>query len=87
MQWILDLTDVRPMADILPTARSQDPPPQPVDRKWVSRFVNSQSELQKKKSTRWSTKACTFQGDSLKLRASLLLGRFIGLVQHLRSEP
>ena len=40
------------MADVLLAARGQDPPPQPVGQKWVSRFVNSQSELQ----TKWNRK-------------------------------
>ena len=40
------------MADALLAARGQDPPPQPVGKKWVSRFVNSQSELQ----TKWNRK-------------------------------
>ena len=61
VQWILDLDrrgfppqviDVRRMADALLAARGQDPPPQPVGKKWVSRFVNSQSELQ----TKWNRK-------------------------------
>ncbi|RYN17045.1 hypothetical protein AA0119_g11468 [Alternaria tenuissima] len=62
VQWILDLDrrgfppqviDVRRMADALLAARGQDPPPQPVGQKWVSRFVNSQSELQ----TKWNRKS------------------------------
>jgi hypothetical protein len=36
------------MADALLASRGQDPPPPPVGKCWVSRFVNSQSELQKK---------------------------------------
>ena len=59
VQWILDLDrrgfpphiiDVRRMADALLAARGQDPPPQPVGKKWVSRFIQSQLELQ----TKWS---------------------------------
>jgi len=59
VQWILDLDrrgfppyiiDVRRMADVLLAARGQDPPPQPVGKKWVSRFIQSQSELQ----TKWT---------------------------------
>jgi hypothetical protein len=38
------------MADVLLAARGQDPPPQPVGKKWVSRFIQSQSELQ----TKWT---------------------------------
>ena len=61
VQWILDLDrrgfppqviDVRRMADALLAARGQDPPPLPVGKNWVSRFVNSQSELQ----TKWNRK-------------------------------
>ena len=40
------------MADALLAARGQDPPPLPVGKNWVSRFVNGQSELQ----TRWNRK-------------------------------
>ena len=59
VQWVLDLNrrgfppyiiDVRRMADVLLAARGQDPPPQPVGKKWVSRFIQSQSELQ----TKWT---------------------------------
>jgi hypothetical protein len=48
VHWILDLDrrgfpphiiDVRRMADALLAARGQDPPPQPVGKKWVSRFI------------------------------------------------
>ena len=61
VQWILDLDrrgfpphiiDVRRMADALLAARGQDPPPQPVGKKWVSRFIQSQPELQ----TKWTRK-------------------------------
>jgi hypothetical protein len=61
VQWILDLDrrgfppqiiDVRRMADNLLAARGQNPPPQPVGQKWVSRFVNRRAELQ----TRWNRK-------------------------------
>ena len=59
IQWILELDrrgfpphiiDVRRMADALLAARGQDPPPQPIGKKWVSRFIQSQPELQ----TKWS---------------------------------
>ena len=61
MQWSLDLDrrgfppqviDVRRMADALLAGRGQDPPPLPVGKNWVSRFVNSKSELQ----TKWNGK-------------------------------
>ncbi|RAQ99007.1 hypothetical protein DDE83_009211 [Stemphylium lycopersici] len=44
--------DVRRMADALLAARGQEPPPPPVGKCWVSRFVNSQSKLQ----TKWNRK-------------------------------
>ena len=40
------------MADALLAARGQDPPPPPIGKNWVSRFVNSQSKLQ----TKWNRK-------------------------------
>ncbi|USP74405.1 uncharacterized protein yc1106_01679 [Curvularia clavata] len=61
VQWILDLDrrgfpphiiDVRRMADALLAARGQDPPPLPVGKKWVSRFIQGQPELQ----TKWTRK-------------------------------
>ena len=61
IQWILDLDkrgfppqviDVRRMANILLTARGQIPPPQPIGKCWVSRFIKSQPELQ----TKWNRK-------------------------------
>ncbi|KAI1506943.1 hypothetical protein Ptr86124_014123, partial [Pyrenophora tritici-repentis] len=33
------------MADTLLAARGQDPPPQPVGKNWMSRFIQSQPEL------------------------------------------
>jgi len=59
VQWILDLDrrgfppqiiDVRRMADTLLAARGQNPPPQPIGKNWVSRFINTQPELQ----TKWN---------------------------------
>jgi hypothetical protein len=61
VQWILDLDrrgfppyaiDVRRMADVILAARGQDPSPSPIGKKWVSRFVKTQSELQ----TKWTRK-------------------------------
>ena len=40
------------MADVLLAGRGQNPPPPPVGKNWVSRFVNNQSELQ----TKWNRK-------------------------------
>lgn len=61
VQWILDLDrrgfpphviDIRRMADVLLAGRGQNPPPQPVGKNWVSRFINNQPELQ----TKWNRK-------------------------------
>ncbi|KAF1929830.1 transposase, partial [Didymella exigua CBS 183.55] len=61
IQWILDLDcrgfppqiiDVRRMADALLAGRGQDPPPPPIGKCWVSRFINRQPELQ----TKWNRK-------------------------------
>jgi hypothetical protein len=61
VQWILDLDrcgippqiiDVRRMADVLLPARGQNPPPPPLGKNWVSRWVNNQVELQ----TKWNRK-------------------------------
>ena len=61
VEWVLGLDqrgfppqiiDVRRMADNLLAARGQEPPPQPVGQKWVSRFIKAQPELQ----TRWDRK-------------------------------
>ncbi|EKG09478.1 hypothetical protein MPH_13473 [Macrophomina phaseolina MS6] len=56
VQWVLDLDrrgfpphiiDVRRMADTLLAARGENPPPQPVSKNWVSRFLNAQPELKR----------------------------------------
>jgi hypothetical protein len=61
VDWILDLDrrgfppqiiDVRRMADNLLAARGQEPPPQPVGKNWISRFIKAQPELQ----TKWNRK-------------------------------
>ena len=61
VQWILDLDqrgfppqiiDVRRMADYLLASRGQNPPPQPVGKNWVSRFINNQPKLK----TQWNRK-------------------------------
>jgi len=40
------------MADALLAGRGQEPPPPPIGKCWVSRFINSQPELQ----TKWDRK-------------------------------
>ena len=61
VEWILSLDqrgfppqiiDVRRMADSLLAARGQNPPPQPLGKCWVSRFINNHPELQ----TKWNRK-------------------------------
>jgi hypothetical protein len=61
VDWILDLDrrgfppqiiDVRRMANHLLAARGQEPPPQPVGKNWMSRFIEAQPELQ----TKWNRK-------------------------------
>ena len=69
VQWILDLDrrgfpphiiDVRRIADALLAARGQDPPPAPVGKCWVSRFIQNQPELQ----TKWSKRLNSQRADS-----------------------
>jgi len=54
VDWILDLDrrgfppqiiDVRRMANHLLAARGHEPPPQPVGKNWISRFIKAQLEL------------------------------------------
>ena len=61
VQWILNLDQrgfppqiigVRRMADTLLAARGSNPPPQPVGKNWVSRFIENQPELK----TKWNRK-------------------------------
>jgi hypothetical protein len=40
------------MADALLAARGQDPPPPPIGKNWVSRFIQRQADLQ----TKWNRK-------------------------------
>ena len=59
--WILELNrrgfpppiiNVRGMANTLLAARGQQPPPQPVGKCWISRFIRTQPEL----GTKWNRK-------------------------------
>jgi hypothetical protein len=74
VHWTLDLDrrgfpphimDVRRMADVL-RARGQNPPPQPLGRKWASRFVQRQSELQIEWDRKFHSQRCE---DPVKIQA------------------
>ena len=74
VQWILDLDrrgfpphiiDVRRMADALLAARGQDPPSTPVGKKWVSRFIQSQPELQTKWSRRLNSQRAQYEDPAI----------------------
>jgi hypothetical protein len=77
VQWILHLDqrgfppqiiDVRRMADALLAARGQDPPPPPIGKNWVSRFIQRQADLQ----TKWNRKFHSQRArceDPVKIRA------------------
>jgi hypothetical protein len=65
------------MADALLAARSQNPPPQPVGKNWVSRFINSQSELQ----TKWNRK---FHSQRAKCEDSAAITGWFKLVEETR---
>jgi hypothetical protein len=65
------------MADALLAARSQNPPPQPVGKNWVSRFINSQSELQ----TKWNRK---FHSQRAKCEDSVAITGWFKLVEETR---
>ena len=49
------------MADALLAARGQDPPPPPVGKNWVSRFVQSQPELQTKWTRRFNSQRADYE--------------------------
>ena len=65
------------MADALLAARSQDLPPQPVGKCWVSRFINSQSELQ----TKWNRK---FHSQRAKCEDPITINAWFKLVEETR---
>lgn len=56
------------MADVLLQARGQDPPPRPIGKNWVSRFVNTQQELQIKWDRKMHSQRALCQ-DPVKFRA------------------
>jgi hypothetical protein len=86
VQWILHLDrrgfppqiiDVRRMADVLLAGRGQDPPPPPVGKKWVSRFVARQAELQ----TKWNRK---FHSQRARCEDPVRINAWFKLVQDTR---
>jgi hypothetical protein len=86
VKWILDLDrrgfpshiiDVRRMADVLLAARAQSPPPQPIGKSWVPRFVRSQPELR----TKWNRK---FHSQRAKSEDPAVINAWFKLVQEMR---
>ena len=53
------------MADALLAARGQDPPPQPVGKNWVSRFIQSQPELQIKWTRRFNSQRAQYEDPTI----------------------
>ena len=88
VKWILDLDrrgfppqiiDVRRMADTLLAARGQNPPPQPVGKCWVSRFINTQPELQ----TKWNRK---FHSQRAKCEDPVIINAWFKRVEETRQS-
>jgi hypothetical protein len=86
VQWILDLDrrgfppqiiDVSRIANVLLAARGQDPPPQPVGKCWVSRFINNQPELQ----TKWNRK---FHSQRARCEDLVKIGAWFKVVEETR---
>jgi hypothetical protein len=86
VQWILDLDrrgfpphiiDVRRMADVLLAARGQNPPPPPVGKNWVTRWIKSQSQLQ----TKWNRK---FHSQRAKCEDPVKISAWFKLVEETR---
>jgi hypothetical protein len=86
VQWILDLDrrgfpahiiDVRRMGDVLLAARGQNPPPLPLGKNWVARWINRQSELQ----TKWNRK---FNSQRAKCEDPVKISAWFKLVQETR---
>jgi hypothetical protein len=67
------------MADALLAARGQDPPPPSVDKNWVSRFINGQSELQ----TKWNRK---FHSQRAKCKGPITITVWFKLVEETRQR-
>jgi hypothetical protein len=66
------------MADVLLASRGQDPPPPPVGKNWVSRFVNSHSQLQ----TTWNRK---FHSQRARCEDPVKINAWFKLVQDTRN--
>ena len=65
------------MANHLLAARGQNPPPQPVGKNWVPRFINTQPELQMK----WNRK---FNSQRARCEDPVIIGAWFKLVQETR---
>lgn len=74
VQWILELDrrgfpphiiDVRRIADALLAARGEDPPPPPVGKNWVSRFIQGQPELQTKWTRRLHSQRASYEDPAI----------------------
>lgn len=88
VQWILDLDrrgyppqiiDVKRMADVLVTARGEQPPPPPLGQKWVSRFIKAQPELQ----TKWNRK---YDAQRSSAQDPIIIQAWFQLVQETRER-
>jgi hypothetical protein len=67
------------MADALLASRGQDPPPLPVGKNWVSRWVNTQSTLQ----TKWNRK---FSSQRARCEDPISISAWFRLVEETRVE-
>jgi hypothetical protein len=67
------------MADNLLAARGQTPPPQPVGKCWMSRFINAQPELQ----TKWNRK---FHSQRAKSEDPVAIRAWFKLVEETRQS-
>ena len=67
------------MADALLAARGQNPPPPPVGKNWVSRFINAQPELQ----TKWNRK---FHSQRAKCEDPVKINAWFKLVEETRAS-
>ena len=86
VQWVLDLNqqgfspeviNVRWMAETLLAACGQDPPPQPIGKCWVSRFIKTQPKLQ----TKWN---CKFHSQRAKCEDPITIKAWFKLIEETR---